>query len=270
MFFHFDYNRTLTLKGLFIDSNGNIRWQEIDPTPVDHTVNAYYAMYKHVIEAFEQKSMNSFTNLVSICFSGKLWENLIYTCETKNNDSVTPALDETGIVKAFSPSELCTWTDERYSGQEIKYKFTEEDRKSMACFLNETREKLDFHYENNNFVAYADGCYLLQDEDSSSLTYIADITYCPLPDAFKYCYLQGIKGDNNKWTFSYTTDLIFPDKTFIKTYEISPLLEDENERQKVYLHYLNNLGMLILNEEPFTNSKWITMIFSLRMKGLLT
>ncbi len=266
--FHFDIYHDLQIRGLFIDSVGKIVWKQLDETTLECTPEDYYSMFTCVREFFQQKKWTSAEKLLRYCFSGKLWENSIYACNCVEEDCKLDYFPQDDFCVASNPDELCSFSDKNFDKVLIvDYQFTKEDKEHLATFLNTTREMMDYTFTSTNYLAYADECYRLDNEDGKWL-YIGEITYCPIPEAFAYCCLKALKNPDGEWMFSYTTDTMINDTVYIKTYGVSPLIENCDKQNILYFEYLNNLGMIGLNNEPFTMDHWITSMFSFRMNDM--
>ncbi|HXK51697.1 MAG TPA: hypothetical protein PLE09_04040 [Caldisericia bacterium] len=265
LFFYFDLHGTVSLKALLVDQDASVRWSFEDDTPIEKNKDGLMIMYNAVWGAFEENEWTRPQELLSVCFSGKLWEDVLFSCNTiKVEEDVLDQPSES-FEKAESFDDLMHWHQQDFEKTRIAdYSFKDEDREALANFLNHTRERMELPYTRFNVIAYAEQCYYLEDESQHRIMYVGEITYCPIPECFKYCSLKALKDENGTWSFSYTTDNMVKSQVFLKTFGISPLLECSSKQECLYLEYLNALGLLLLNCEDGTCSEEITMLFSLR------
>jgi Ca2+/Na+ antiporter len=266
LFFHFDIHKILSLKAVLLDQHATIQWEHWDDSPVEASIDGFMGLYQTVWNEFEENHWSDYQDLLSICFSGKLWESLLFTCQTIDLPSFEPNQESHDFVMADSPTELLHWYKKDFEKTRIRdYRFNAKDREALANFLNHTREKVDFSFTDCNVIAYTDYCYYLEDESRRRLLYVGEVTYCPIPECFKNCCLKAIHDENEEWSFSYTNNTMIKDKVFLKTYGLSPLIENCQKDERLYLQYLNALGLLLLNEEEPSSSELITLLFSMRL-----
>ncbi len=265
LFFYFDLHGTLSLKALLVDKNATIRWSYTDDTPAEKSRNGLMTIYNTVWEVFEENGWTRPQELLAVCFSGKLWEDILFSCNTIEVEEESFDQQSESFEKTESFDDLMHWHEQDFEKTRIAdYSFKDEDREALANFLNHTRERLDLPYTRFNVIVYADQCYYFEDESHRRIMYVGEITYCPIPECFKYHSLKALKDENGQWSFSYTTDNMVQNKVFLKTYGVSPLLEDCTKQECLYLEYLNALGLLLLNCEDGSYGDEITMLFSLR------
>ncbi|MDD4029297.1 MAG: hypothetical protein PHX86_06290 [Caldisericia bacterium] len=267
LFFHFDVYKTLSLKALLLNSDATVQWKHISVARVEKSIDGFMKMYQTVWDMFEEKQWSEAQELVSICFSGKLWEDILFSCKTMDENANPSREPLSDFVKANSPKELLDWYAKDFEKTRVRdYRFQTEDRDALANFLNHTREKNDFSFTCFNVVAYTDDCYHLEDESHRRILYVGEVTYCPIPECFRNCCLKALKDANKEWSFSYTTNTMIKNEVFLKTYGVSPLIADCEQEERLYLEYLNALGLLLINDEKPSLSEQITLLFSLRAK----
>jgi hypothetical protein len=266
LFFHFDMHKTLSLKAVLLDQHATIQWEHLDDSPVESTIDGFMGLYQTVWNEFEENQWTDYQDLLSICFSGKLWESVLFTCQSTDLPSFVSSQETHDFVKADSPTELLHWYKKDFEKTKVRdYRFNNKDRDALANFLNHTREKVDFSFNSFNVIAYTDYCYHLEDDSRRRLLYVGEVTYCPIPECFKDCCLKAVLDENEEWSFSYTNNTMIKNKVFLKTYGLSPLIENCQRDEKLYLQYLHTLGLVLLNEEDVSSSELITLLFSMRL-----